>query len=141
LAQKKQDLIKAALATKNLSSCLHKFFGPGNILTNANLPHIDASQNLEGARAGQTDPAMVPDTGPATIQIDKGIFTSLSATDPFLIGTYLHETANALATQRFIQYTKATRAYAGPLGGPPTNDQLNSFDHDIGNQFEKCIFP
>lgn len=36
-AQKKKDLIKAALAEKNLSSCLHMFFGPGTILTNANL--------------------------------------------------------------------------------------------------------
>jgi hypothetical protein len=96
---------------------------------------------MKSARAGQTELAKVPDTGRATIQIDKGIFTSLQATDPFLIGTYLHETANALATQLFTQYTKRTRAYAGPLGGPPTKDQLNSWDHDIGNLFEQCIFP
>lgn len=143
-AQKKKDLIKAALATKNLSSCLHKFFGPGNILTNANVPAIDASKNLDGATFGRTDPANVPDSGRATIQIDKGIFTGLSPQDPQLVGTYLHETANALAIQRFTRYTKETRAFAGPLGGPPIDhgpyDQIHTWDHDIGKAFETCIF-
>jgi len=108
-------------------------------LTNSNLPHIDASQNLPGAAVGHTDPARVPDTGRATIEIDKGILTSLQPTNPYLIGTYLHETANALAIQRFTQYTKATRAYAGPLGALPTPAQQNSLDSDIGNLFEQCI--
>jgi hypothetical protein len=126
---------------KNLSRCLHTFFGPGTVLTNANLPRIDASKDLPGATAGQTNPAMVPDSGPATIQIDKGIFTSLGADDPLLVGTYLHEVGNALATQLFTQYTKPTRAYAGPRGGPPTPAQkAEAWDHDIGQQFEKCIF-
>ena len=109
-------------------------------MTNANVPAIDASRDLPGATAGRTILDMVPDSGRATILIDKGIFTSLSAQDPYLVGTYLHETANALATQRFTNLTKPTRAFAGALGGPPSKDQLNSWDHDIGNQFEACIF-
>jgi len=144
-AQKKRDLIKASLAQKNLAKCLNKFFGPGTILTNANLPRIDASNDLPGA--GRTDAAQVPDTGRGTVQIDKGIFTSLSANDPYLVGTYLHETANVLAIQLFTNVQpREARPQMGPRGGPPTQDQRTLArwtygDSDIGNQFEKCIFP
>jgi len=140
-AQKKQDLIKAALANPNLARCLNKFFGPGKILTNANLPRIDASQNLPGAVVGQTKASMVPDTGRATVQIDKGVFTILSATDRFLIDTYLHETANALAIQRFTNvFPRSGRARRGPLGGPATPAQeADPVDKDIGQEFEKCL--
>ncbi len=140
---KARDVIKAALQQKNLSKCLHKFFGPGTILTNANLPRIDASQNLTGGAVGQTDARHVPDTGHATIQIDKGIFTGLAANDPFLVGTYLHETANALAIQRFTNVQpRWARDLMGPRGAYPTQQQLNdpTGDHDIGQQFEDCIF-
>jgi hypothetical protein len=132
------DVINAALKEKNLSKCLHKFFGPGTILTNANLPRIDASQDLPGV--GQTDARQVPDTGRATIQIDRGTFSSLAANDPFLVGTYLHETANALAIQRFTNIQpRSARARRGPLGGPPSPAQAGAFDKDMGNQFEDCI--
>jgi hypothetical protein len=145
--QKKRDLTEAALAHENLSDCLHKFFGPGKILTNANLPRIDASQYLEGGAVGGTRASMVPDTGRGTILIDKATFNSHSATDHFtMVDTYLHETANALAIQRFTGYTgkRGYRMLLGPRGGPPTADQQRAArtgveDVDIGMQFEKCL--
>jgi len=142
--QKKRDLIKAALAHENLSDCLHKWFGLGDILTNANLPRIDASQDLEGGALGQTRASMVPDTGRGTILIDRATFASHSATDHFtMVDTYLHETANALAIQRFTQYGyRPYRMLLGARGSIPTEHQLNSFpDQDIGKQFEECLHP
>jgi RHS repeat-associated protein len=142
---KGRDVIDAALKEKNLSKCLHKFFGPGTILTNENLPRINASKDLSGGAVGQTDARRVPDVGRGTVQIAKSMFNSLSANDPFLTRTYLHETANALAIQRFTDIQpRAARMERGPLGGPPTSDQQKerraSFgDPDIGNQFEKCL--
>ncbi len=140
--KKKRDMINAALKQKNLAKCLNKFFGPGTILTNDNLPHIDASQDLPGARAGQTDANRVPETGRGTVEIDRGLFNGLPANDPFLVGTYLHETANVLAIQRFTSIQpRGARAFRGPSGGPPTEAQRNDrVDQDIGQQFEKCIF-
>jgi hypothetical protein len=135
------NLLKAALGQKNLSKCLHKFFGPGTILTNANLPRIDASENLTGGAVGQTRASEVPDTGRGTVHIDKGVFNGLGASDAFLVGTYLHETANVLAIQRFTNIQpRWMRDLAGPLGSPPTAAQKNHpWDSDIGQQFEDCL--
>ncbi len=108
---KAKEVIKNALKTKNLSKCLNKFFGPGIILTNENLPRIDATENLPGA--GRTYPDKVPDTGRATVNIDKGNFNGMAANDTFLTDTYLHETANALAIQRFTNVEPGRR---GPTG-------------------------
>lgn len=141
---KARDVIKAALGQKNLSTCLHKFFGPGKILTNSNLPSINATENLTNGAAGQTRASEVPDTGRGSVYIDKGIFTSLSANDPFLVGTYLHEVANVLAIQLFTNVQpRWARARMGPRGTYPTQDQINdpTGDPDIGQQFEECIFP
>jgi RHS repeat-associated protein len=139
-AGKAKDVIKAALKQANLSKCLHHFFGKGNVLTNANLPSIDATQDLGGA--GEVHDYEIPVTGRGSVYIDKGIFTRLRADDPYLVGTYLHETANVLAIQRFTNIQpRAARPYMGPLGGPLTAPQNNTWDHDIGQQFEKCIFP
>jgi hypothetical protein len=119
-------------------------FGPGTILTNENLPKVDATKDLPGATVGRTDPKQVPETGRATVQIDRGIYRGLPASDPLLIGTYLHEVANALAIQRFTDVfpgkDRGWRAYLGPLGSPPTTAQINHpYDPDVGQQFEECL--
>src|SRR5258707_10938907 len=41
--QKIKDTINSALNQANLAKCLNKFFGSGTILTNHNLPSIDAT--------------------------------------------------------------------------------------------------
>jgi len=140
--QKKKDLINAALKQKNLSKCLNEFFGPGTILTNDNLPRIDASKDLPGGDVGHTVVDQVPETGRGTVQIDRGIFTSLPAADPFLVGTYLHETANVLAIQRFTHVQpRGARALRGARGGPPGEAQrTHPWDRDIGQQFEECLY-
>ncbi len=139
--KKKRDVINAALKQKNLSKCLNKYFGPGTILTNENLPHVDASKDLPGGQAGHTVVDQVPDTGRGTVEIDRGIFTSLTAQDPFLVGTYLHEVANLLAIQRFTNVPKGDRARRGARGGPPGAGQRNHpWDPDIGQQFEECLY-
>jgi len=137
--QKIKDLVNAALNHPRLSKCLNEFFGPGIILTNENLPYVDATKNLPGV--GQTDSRQVPDTGRGTVQIDRGIYTSLSANDPYLVSTYLHEVANALAIQRFTHvFPRWQRPRLGPLGRPPSREQRRSFDPDIGRQFEECLY-
>jgi hypothetical protein len=138
---KKKDLINASLKQKNLSKCLTEFFGPGTILTNENLPRINASQDLFGA--GKVITSDVPETGRGTVLIDRGTFASLPAADPFLVSTYLHEVANVLAIQRFTGIEpRGARPFAGPRGTPPTEAQKHQrFDKDIGQQFEECIFP
>ena len=139
--KKKRDVINAALKQKNLAKCLNKWIGPGTILTNDNLPHIDASKDLPGAIAGQTDPNRVPETGHGTVEIDRGLFNGLPANDLFLVGTYLHETANVLAIQTFTNVQpRGARALRGMRGGPPAEGQKNHpWDRDIGEQFEECL--
>lgn len=139
-SDKARNLIKVALSQRNLSECLHKFFGPGTILTNANLPSINASENLTGGAVRQTRINEVCDTGRGSVYVDKGTFANLPANDPFLVDTYLHEVANVLAIQQFTNVQpRGARPFMGPLGGPPTAAQNASFDHDIGQQFENCI--
>jgi hypothetical protein len=147
-ASKEDDVISAALQVPNLTDCAHFFFGPKFRFTRSNLPHIDATRNLPGAAAGETDQSMVPAQGRATVLIDKGTF-SMNANDPFLTDTYLHEAANATAIQQFTnQQTAAVflhpkrqlRAELGPRGSRPSNAQHNHpWDPDIGQQFENCL--
>jgi RHS repeat-associated protein len=141
--QKIKDIVNTALKHPRLSKCLNELFGPGTILTNENLPKVDATKDLPGATVGRTDPKQVPETGRATVQIDRGIYRGLPASDPLLIGTYLHEVANALAIQRFTDVfpgeDRWMRAYLGPQGNWPSKEQLENYDQDIGAQFEKCL--
>ncbi len=138
--QKIADLVNQALQHERLAKCLNKWIGPGIVLTNENRPYVDASENLPGATFGQTRTREVPPTGRGTAYIDKGVFSGLSATDPFLVMIYLHEVANVLATQQFTHEPDQTkRALLGPRGGPPTEEQRNSYDKDIGEQFAECL--
>jgi hypothetical protein len=144
-ATKEDQVIASALQVPNLVDCAHTFFGNNFRFNRSNLPHIDASQNLPGA--GRTMESMVPATGRATVLIDRGTFP-MNANDPFLVDTYLHEAANATAIQRFtdqqtaavfVHPSRQLRAELGPRGARPSNAQRNSFDRDIGNQFEGCL--
>jgi hypothetical protein len=90
---------------------------------------------------------MVPATGRGTVLIDKGTFM-MNANDPFLVGTYLHEAANATAIQQFtsqqtaavfVHPTRQLRAHLGPRGIRPSNAQYNDRDSDIDQQFERCL--
>jgi hypothetical protein len=105
-----------------------------------NAPNIDASQDLNNGAAGRTLASLVPNSGRPTILIDRGTFM-MSVSDPFLLLTYLHESANAFAIQRFRYpgITRQQRALLGPRGAYPSPQQQNSLDQDIGNQFEKCL--
>jgi RHS repeat-associated protein len=146
----KQDQVKSAgLGLKNLAACTTEFFGSGFNFTLANLPNIDATQNLKGAAIGETRASMVPDEGRATILIDKGSYSSMSPSS--LAVTYVHEAANARAIQQFTQWSgpgfvngglsRNDRARLGPMGNWPSKGQqhASSGDHDIGNQFERCL--
>ena len=137
---KAKEVIKNALKATNLSKCLHDFFGDGTILTKKNSPRLDASEALQGGHVGETRPWEVPDTGRATIHIDSRTFSNLAANDTFLTDTYLHETANALAIQRFTNiFPRGVRARMGPRGRYPTERQWRNRDPDIGHQFEICL--
>jgi len=108
-------------------------------LTNENLPYVNATQDLRGW--GEVKASEVPATGRGTVYIDRGTFQGLSAPNPQLVATYLHETANILAIQRFTHWPdRNTRALLGPRGGPPSESQRRSFDKDIGQQFEECLY-
>ena len=103
---------------------------------------VEASEALQGGHVGETRAWQVPDTGRATIHIDSRTFSNLAANSSFLVDTYLHETANALAIQRFTGYTgrRDYRAFLGPHGAMPSQSQLHHpTDQDIGEQFEKCL--
>jgi RHS repeat-associated protein len=145
-----QDQVKSAgLGLKNLAACTTEFFGSGFNFTLANLPNIDATQNLKGAAIGETRASMVPEEGRATILIDKGSYSSMSPSS--LAVTYMHEAANARAIQQFTQWSgpgfvngglsRNDRARLGPMGNWPSKGQqhASSGDHDIGNQFERCL--
>jgi RHS repeat-associated protein len=143
------DIINLALHQRKLSKCLHAFFGPGNVLTNQNLPRVDTTLSeaqlsaQTGNSAGDTIGATqqpVPASGPGTVEIASEYFYGAGTTDIELAGTYLHETANILAYQTFTSTRYVQRPYQGPLGANPTPEQYLSSDPDIGNQFEKCVF-
>jgi hypothetical protein len=149
---KEQQVRIAALQAKNLAECTTEFFGAGFRFTLLNLPYIDATQNLKDNAIGETKPGMVPDEGRGTILIDKGSFSSMNPVD--LVITYLHEAANAMALQQFTMRSgpgwpdwakgrleRWRRQYLGPEGQWPSYGQQHagSGDHDIGNQFERCL--
>jgi hypothetical protein len=148
-----KGIINGALHQSNLSKCLHQFFGPGDILTNANLPYLDGTlsaaqiTSLTNTPAGQEATGTIAEPVPAT-----GRGTAIVASEnlgDLIQGerTYLHETANILAIQQFTSsgVTGDARALLGPRGGPPTADQVYNQTHagndpDIGRQFELCVF-
>jgi len=148
--QRIKDIINNALKQAKLSECLNKWIGPGTVLTNANLPYINATQSSAqlSARRGANDvlgtPDMpVPSTGRGTALVASDI---LGNTD-LAMRTYLHETANILAMQQFTNsgVTGNDRALLGARGTPPTGVQAWEAAHppadgDIGWQFELCVF-
>lgn len=137
---KKHDLMQVALQHSNLACCVRKFFGNDFSLNMANLPSIDASHDLRGATVGRTNPSDNLGQGRGVVQIDRGSFGNLAFDDEFLILTYLHETANALAQHLFTDYRPEDRGFLGPMGAYPSwQQQHDPWDPDIGNQFEKCL--
>jgi RHS repeat-associated protein len=138
---KKRDLMHVALQHKNLACCVRKFFGNDVSLNMKNLPLIDASHDLHGAAVGTAIPSDNVGRGRGVVQIDKGSFGNLAFDDEFLILTYLHETANALAQHLFTDYRPKDRGFLGPMGAYPSWEQQHdpTRDFDIGNQFEKCL--
>jgi RHS repeat-associated protein len=148
-----RSTINGALHQPNLSKCLHQFFGPGKILTNANLPYLDATLSVAqitsltntpaGLEATGTIAEPVPATGRGTVIVASENLGNLIQGER----TYLHETANILAIQQFTSsgVTGVARAFLGPRGGPPTSGQVFAQTHpgndpDIGRQFELCVF-
>jgi len=99
----------------------------------------------------------VPAKGRATIFMGAGSL-SYKADYPTLLLTFLHESANAFAIQRFTDAQvraafavpkswtehdiRNVRADLGPRGNPPSAHQrstVDEWDHDIGQQFEECL--
>ena len=138
-----RNIINRALKQSRLSQCLHQFFGSGSILTNQNLPYIDATQTSIqlGAMGTVADP--VPPSGRSTVEIASDVVNNSFAPE---LGqrVYLHEVANALAYQDFTNSPYGVRPFLGPFGGPPTSSQRAQNqpggDPDIGREFEKCVF-
>jgi hypothetical protein len=149
-AQRIKDIINNALKQAKLSECLNKWIGPGTVLTNANLPYLNATQSsaqLSARRGAQnvlgTPDMPVPSTGRGTALVASDI---LGNTD-LAMRTYLHETANILAMQQFTSsgVTGNDRALRGARGTPATGVQAWEAAHppadgDIGWQFELCVF-
>lgn len=143
------SIVDLALHQPKLSQCLNAYFGPGNILSNQNLPKVDTTQskaqlsaqtgNSEGNTIGATQQP-VPSSGPGTVEMASEYFYGSGTTNLQLAGTYLHETANILAYQTFTNTRYVQRPYQGPLGANPKPSQYLNEDPDIGVQFEKCVF-
>jgi hypothetical protein len=139
-----RNIINSALKQPKLAACLHAFFGSGTVLTNQNLPYVDATQDSTQMHAlgGQDQP--VPSSGRSTVQIASDVVNNTFAPE---LGqrVYLHETANALAYQDFTDASYGSRPFLGPMGGAPTASQQaqaqgTGGDPDIGREFEKCVF-
>ena len=143
--QQIKSIINLALHVPKLGQCLNQIFGPGNILTNQNLPLVDTTQNSTqlGAYINGLNPntpaanpanavvstfaVPVPASGKGTVLIASDYFYSPTSADNFLAASYLHETANILAIQLNSYHQAANPA---PFGG----------DHDTGAALEECIF-
>jgi hypothetical protein len=133
-----KDVINAALKQKKLGKCLNKIFGPGNILNNGNLPHIDTTHSVAeitqltggGAEAGATIQTPVPQTGPGTVSIATEDFYGHDTGPLYLQATYIHETGNILATQRLGNWNAR----------PSPNPAIRGWDHDTGANLEDCVF-
>ncbi len=139
-----KDIINAALKQLKLAECLNKFFGRGTILTNQNLPSIDATQSSAQLGGSLGTPKLpVPMTGKPTVYVASDV---VAMGGPLPQQVYLHEVGNALADQLFTNIpNQFQRAYQGPLGGAPTAEQIRQRglvggDSDIGREFENCIF-
>jgi hypothetical protein len=121
---KKLDLMRMALQHKNLCNCVHLFFGNQVSLNMANLPLIDATNDLPGAAIGTSNASDNAGNGRPVVELDRGSFANMEFDNPDLILTYLHETANALAQHQFTGYTLNSRAFLGPRG--PIHRRSNS---------------
>ena len=147
--QRIKDIVNAALKQTRLSECLNEWFGPGTILTNANLPCLDVRQSsgqitdIVGRPAIGTPKQPVPPSGRGTVLVGSDVYMNPLVGNSFIADIYLHETANILAYQRFTNVPYLDRPFRGPLGGPPTAEQnaerRQGGDADIGKQFENCL--
>jgi hypothetical protein len=137
-----KNIINAALKLPNLGKCLNMIFGPGNILSNSNLPTIDNTHSTaqisqitgvaaRGETADGTTQTPVPVSGPGTVLIASEYFGPNPGVSPlYVTAIYVHETGNILATQLF------GNAYARPSSNPA----LRGADRDTGQNFEDCVF-
>jgi RHS repeat-associated protein len=135
--QKIRQVVNLALHQQELSDCLNKIFGPGNILNNQNLPILDtrvsqAQINSQSRRLGVqgTYQTPVPTSGRGTVQIPTELFYNPNTTMGFLAATFIHETGNILAIQMFgsSRYAQAT------------NPAIVGLDRDTGAALEECVF-
>jgi len=142
--QRINDVVNSALQTPGLGACLNTWIGPGLVLTNANLPYVDATKSTAELATYTNSPVAVdgtpkqpvPATGRSTVYVASDILSNKDEA----MRTFIHETGNALAMQNFSGGTNAG-AYLGPRGGAPSAAQRNDpIDHDIGNQIERCVF-
>lgn len=141
------DTVNSALQQPNLSSCLNTWIGPGLVLTNDNLPFMDAtkSDSQLATIAGSKDPVdgtvkePVPASGRSTVYVASNLMGDKNEA----MRTYIHETGNALAMQKFAGGNDSG-AYLGARGGPPGIAQRTGNnpwrDRDIGYQIEVCVF-
>ena len=140
------DIVNSALKQPGLGACLNTWIGSGLVLTNANLPFMNATKSSDqlaamigysgGGDVDGTTGAQVAPTGRSTVYVASGVLGDKDRA----MRTYIHETGNALAMQRFAG-GDAAGAYVGPRGGPQSAAQRSDpIDHDIGNQIERCVF-
>jgi RHS repeat-associated protein len=143
--QQIKAIINLALHEPKLSKCLNQIFGPGNILNNQNLPHVDTTQtstqltnyiNSLNPNTPVSNPDLttastfatpVPATGQGTVFLASDYFYDSSTSDTFLAASYIHETGNILAIQR-------NRSATAP------NLPAMLGDTDTGAALEYCIF-
>ena len=142
------DTVNSALQQPNLSNCLNTWIGPGLVLTNDNLPYMDATKSgTQLAKIAKSkDPAIegtvkepVPASGRSTVYVASEIMGDKNEA----MRVYTHETGNALAMQTFAGGGRSG-AYLGARGGPPGIEQSSGHnplrDTDIGYQIEFCVF-
>ncbi len=142
------DTVNSALQQPDLSKCLNTWIGPGLVLTNSNLPYLDATKS--GAQLAQiinskkptiegTVKEPVPSAGRPTVYVASEVMGNKKEA----MRVYVHEMGNALAMQRFSGGAR-DGAYRGARGGPPGIDQSSGNnilrDKDIGYQLEQCVF-
>ncbi len=140
LGQKKiAAVVNQALQQSDLADCLNqeRFFGPGTILTNQNLPFLDtrvSQPEIErrtltpGAQGTYETP--VPATGRGTALIPTNLFYDPNSTMGFLSAKYIHEVGNILSIQRFgsENHTQAL------------DPKIRRLDSDSGAALEECVF-
>jgi hypothetical protein len=141
------DIVNSALQQPGLGACLNTWIGPGLVLTNANLPYVDATQSeaqlavianrdvlVEG-----TPKEPVPASGRLTVYVASDIIGDKNEA----MRVFIHETGNALAMQMFAG-GDISGAYRGARGRDPGIEQRTGdnplHDPDIGYQIERCVF-